>query len=64
MTGMGLGLLLMRRIIDYARRRGIGEIFGDVLADNHTMLKMCQMLGFDRARKSDDPGVIRVTLKL
>ena len=54
----------MRRIIDYARRRGIGEIFGDVLADNHTMLKMCQMLGFDRARKSDDPGVIRVTLKL
>ena len=29
MTGLGLGILLMRRIIDYASERGIGEIYVD-----------------------------------
>jgi acetyltransferase len=30
-TGLGLGPMLMRRIIDYARSRGIKPIFGEVL---------------------------------
>jgi len=29
----------MRRIIDYAQNRGIGELEGEVLADNQSMLK-------------------------
>lgn len=33
MTGLGLGILLMRRIIDYSRSRGIGAIYGDVLTE-------------------------------
>ena len=37
-TGMGLGPMLMRRIIDYAKNRGIGEFFGEVLAENKSML--------------------------
>jgi acetyltransferase len=64
MTGLGLGLLLMRRIIDYAKNRGIGEIFGDVLRDNSTMLKMCEYLGFEHAVMEDDPTIVRVTLRL
>ncbi|MCB1741497.1 MAG: bifunctional acetate--CoA ligase family protein/GNAT family N-acetyltransferase [Gammaproteobacteria bacterium] len=64
MTGMGLGILLMRRIIDHARKRGIGEIFGDVLRENTTMLRLCEFLGFSRSLPPDDPGVVRVTLKL
>ncbi len=64
MTGMGLGTLLMQRIIDYARSRGIGEIFGDVLRENHTMLKLCKELGFERQRVPDEPGIVRVSLKL
>ena len=64
MTGMGLGVMLMRRIIDYARSRGIGEIFGDVLWENRTMLKLCQVLGFQRRRLLDEPGIVRVSLKL
>jgi acetyltransferase len=64
MTGMGLGVLLMRRIIDYARSRGIGEIYGDVLADNTTMLKLCRVLGFTWPSLPDEAGVVRVTLKL
>jgi acetyltransferase len=64
MTGMGLGILLMRRIIDYARKRGIGEIFGDVLRENSTMLKLCKVLGFTTAAIPDEPTEVRVTLKL
>ena len=64
MTGMGLGVLLMRRIIDYARSRSIGEIYGDVLHDNRTMRKLCRVLGFSEQAAPDDPGLVRVTLNL
>ncbi len=64
MTGMGLGILLMRRIIDYARQRGIKEIYGDVLSDNTTMLKLCKVLGFTQTHVLGEPGLIRVNLAL
>lgn len=64
MIGLGLGALLMRRIIDYARSRGIGEIFGDVLAENRSMLKLCRTLGFALTHQPDEPGIIRATLSL
>jgi acetyltransferase len=59
-TGLGLGLLMMHRIMDYARRRGIGEIYGDVLRDNHTMLRLCERLGFHRQAVPDEPNLVRV----
>jgi acetyltransferase len=64
MTGMGLGILLMRRIIDYAEKRGIAEVFGDVLRENTTMLRICQVLGFSQTSMPDEPGLIRVVLRL
>jgi acetyltransferase len=64
MTAMGLGIFLMRRIIDYARRRGIREIYGDVLQENRQMRKLCGILGFREASVADEPGMIRVTLNL
>jgi acetyltransferase len=60
LTGLGLGLLLMRHIIEYARRRGIGEIFGDVLEDNAVMRGLCRSLGFTEAKAEDH--VVRVTM--
>jgi acetyltransferase len=63
MVGLGLGIVLMRRIIDYARNRGITKMFGDVL-QNRPMLKLRKILGFSQARVPDDPGVTHVTLKL
>jgi acetyltransferase len=62
LTGAGLGIFLMRRIIDYARRRGLLEIWGDVLRDNKTMLKMCRVLGFTEETVEEDPGLVRVRL--
>lgn len=64
MGGKGLGKILMRRIIDYARSRGIREILGQVLSDNIPMLRVCKALGFTSKRDRDDPGVVIVSLKL
>jgi len=63
-TGMGFGVLLMRRIIDYARSRGIRRIFGDVLRENTIMLKLCHALGFMREGVPDEPEIVRVNLTL
>jgi acetyltransferase len=63
-AGRGLGKLLMRRIIDHARSRGIRQIVGQVLCENIPMLKVCGALGFSTRRDVDDPGVIAVSLKL
>lgn len=64
MTGMGLGIFLMQRIIDYARQRGIRSIHGDVLRENRQMLKLCSVLGFSESRLPDETDVVRVTLQL
>lgn len=46
LKGHGLGWLLMRRVIDYAKEKGLRRVYGDVLAENTTMLQMCAELGF------------------
>lgn len=64
MVGLGLGPLLMRRIIDYARRRGLKEIYGEVLRENRPMLKICDLLKFQKKASLEDPGTIEVRLTL
>lgn len=60
LKGKGLGRLLMEEILDYAERRGIGEIWGEVLAENKAMLGLIRKLGFSVAPDFDEPGVMRV----
>ncbi len=64
MTGLGLGPMLLRRIIDYAGSQGIGEVFGDVLSENKSMLKLCRVFGFQVTSDREDPGNKLVSLKL
>jgi acetyltransferase len=61
---MGLGPMTMRKIIEAARRRGIKELYGDVLSETHTMLKLCKAFGFKSRLMPDDAGVVIVTLPL
>jgi acetyltransferase len=63
LKGHGLGTRLMLLLIDYARREGVGELFGRVLRENTNMLALCTELGFvyDEA---DDPLTVRVSLPL
>ena len=63
-TGLGLGPMLMRRIIDYARGLGISQLFGEVLNENRSMLALCKALGFKRRNDPDDPGSAIVSLQL
>jgi acetyltransferase len=62
LKGHGLGWLLMRHIIDYAKHRGYRRVFGDVLAENSTMLQMCAELGFHQVDMG--PDLRRVVLDL
>ncbi|HEY6599390.1 MAG TPA: GNAT family N-acetyltransferase, partial [Pseudomonadales bacterium] len=60
----GLGTLLMQRIIAYAKRRGIRELFGLVLRENRQMLQLSRELGFRVETDRDDPSYVSVSLDL
>jgi acetyltransferase len=62
--GRGLGRLLMRRIIEWAKAAQMKTIFGLVLADNAEMLKLCEQLGFDVGDYGPERGVKRVSLSV
>jgi acetyltransferase len=64
MTGLGLGPMLMRCIIEYARHRGVRELYGEVLRENEPMLKLNRVLGFTVKASPDDPNLVRVSLPL
>ena len=63
-TGIGLGSLLVRRLIGYARTRDFRELFGEILRENAPMLALCRAMGFTLKPCADDPGVIIATLAL
>src|SRR5262249_14259767 len=46
LKGHGVGWLLMQRVIDYAKEKGLRRVYGDVLAENASMLQMTTELGF------------------
>jgi len=60
LKGRGLGYLLMTRLIEIARLRGLSELFGDVLRENEPMLKMARELGFALSPHPEEAGVGRV----
>ena len=64
LKGQGLGYILMNKILDYARSRGIREVYGEVLRENTNMLNMCRALGFVRKENLDEPGVVEVRIEL
>ncbi len=64
LKGKGLGWQLMQQIIDYARAEGLQELFGSVLAENGTMLRMAQELGFRIEVDHDDRMLRSVILRL
>jgi len=62
--GRGLGWQLMRQLIDYAKAEGLERLYGSVLSENVTMLRMCRQLGFNTRHDPDDPSVFQVELPL
>ncbi|QCI63920.1 bifunctional acetate--CoA ligase family protein/GNAT family N-acetyltransferase [Phreatobacter stygius] len=64
MQGRGLGITMMRLIIDYAREQRIKRIYGQVLNENHKMLALARDLGFSVSTDPDDSSLQRVVLEL
>jgi acetyltransferase len=62
--GKGLGHLMMTRIIDIARARGIGVLEGSILRENTAMLEMCATLGCSFSDTPDDPKIVLATRKI
>ena len=61
---LGLGALLMQRLVDDSRQRGLTELWGYVLLENRPMLQLCRELGFTQRMIPDEPGTAQITLKL
>jgi len=53
----GIGLNLMNALIEAARQRGLKEMNGEILANNHSMQALAQKLGFDMHISNDDSGI-------
>jgi GNAT superfamily N-acetyltransferase len=59
----GVGWLLMQRMIEFAKWKGLRTVHGQVLTENTTMLTMCGEFGFHIAHDPEEPGVASVTLQ-
>jgi acetyltransferase len=57
---MGIGSRLMQALFAAARRHGLKVMEGEVLAENHAMLRLMADLGFTAATSPDDPGIVNV----
>jgi len=64
MKGKGVATHLMHRLIEWARRRGLATIVGQVLSDNAPMLAFVRRLGFSLRRMPEDPEVVEARLSL
>jgi acetyltransferase len=62
LKGKGLGRALMRRLIDYCREAGIGELTGEIMAANRSMLDLARSLGFELVA-ADEAGVMRARMQ-
>lgn len=60
----GLAGLLMHRLIEIARSRGLEAMDGSVLATNVAMLHFARQLGFEVQPDADDATTCRVTRRL
>jgi acetyltransferase len=61
--GVGLGRILMEKMIKYCRSRGTVRMVGQVLRENTPMLSLLERLGFER-RYNSDAGVYELSLPL
>jgi len=64
MQGKGLGQKLMSSLMEAARSNGLSTIEGEVLRNNHKMLKLVTRLGFNLKASDEDGGITKVSKKL
>jgi acetyltransferase len=60
-TGKGLGQKLMVSMMEAARSKGLAIIEGEVLSQNHNMLKLMTRLGFTIKNSTEDVSIMKVS---
>lgn len=63
-SGQGLGSLLLRLLVTWARKRKLHSLRGTVSTDNAVMLRVAQQLGFTRQLVPGEQGTVRIELSL
>jgi GNAT superfamily N-acetyltransferase len=58
--GRGLGTILLERLAELARERGLTRFRADTLAGNRAMLRVFRDAGFALERESDDAAVVHL----
>ncbi|MEZ6932720.1 GNAT family N-acetyltransferase [Aeromonas sp. S16(2024)] len=61
LKGLGLGKLMMEKIVRYARERGIGQLSGMTMPSNRGMINLAKRLGFQIDIQLED-GVVNMVL--
>ena len=64
LTGMGLGTMLLKKLLAYAKARGIREVYGPVLSENRRMLQLCDEFGFKMTPVPEDLSVMMTSISL
>jgi acetyltransferase len=62
--GKGLGQKLMVSLMEAARLKGLKTIEGEVLNQNHNMLKLMNRLGFNIKTSEEDQSILKVSKSL
>ena len=63
LKGLGLGQLLMQKLVDYFRRRGTARLVGEALPENHALLELARGFDFHTAFDSEQ-RTVELTLTL
>lgn len=61
LKGLGLGKLMMEKIVRYARERGIGQLSGMTMPSNRGMIDLAKRLGFKIDIQLED-GIVNMEL--
>jgi acetyltransferase len=64
LSNQGIGMIMMRALIDRCRSAGVSQIRGDVLHENAAMLALGKKLGFSFSHHAHEGGVLQMTLEL
>lgn len=60
----GLAAYLLGRVTEWSRKKGLDTLYGDVMMENHRMLRLARRLGFRFRMKPEDPQIVRIVRSL
>ncbi|MDT8408495.1 MAG: GNAT family N-acetyltransferase [Wenzhouxiangellaceae bacterium] len=63
-SGFGLGTYLLKKLVEWCRKKKLELIYGHVMMENKPMLNLARKLGFKLRMEASNPGLVRVEKRL